>query len=263
MDFLSILNVPFSVLQIFLKAFQENPVIIILSILGGLIPAFLWLSFWLQEDKKNPEPRKRVLSVFIGGMSCTLIALPLEYMAKEIFADSLGLFFAWAAIEETLKFLACYFIAIKTQDDDEPIDAVIYMIITALGFAALENSLYIFTPLLADKNIEAFLTGNLRFMGATLLHVLSSSLVGIFIAYSFFKNPLHKKINIIFGLFFATISHTLFNIFISVADNTTDPSASVLLIFFIVWWGIIALIVALEKVKLITPPASEINSPPS
>lgn len=228
---------------------------ILVAIIGGIIPIFIWVMFFLREDSDHPEPTKRILEVLIGGMICTYIA----YLGQELFVffrdntviTSLSILDigAFASIEEIVKFAVCYFIALRSADDDEPIDAVIYMVVTALGFASLENFYYLLDPHFAQNAINAYTSGAMRFIGASLLHLLTASIVGIFIAFSFNKNGLHKKISLIFGLFFAIIVHTLFNIFVS--ENA-------LTVFALVWFGIILVIVILEKIKLL-PLNSDLN----
>ncbi len=233
---------------------------ILISALTSLIPIFLWVSFWLREDRVHPEPKKRLLEVFLGGMTATLIALPLESIVFKLFGSPSSIPFSiiltWAAVEELLKFFACYAIALRSVDDDEPIDAVIYMIIGALGFSALENALFIFHPIFYDGNtINALVVSNMRFIGASLLHTLTSAIVGIFIAFSFYKPRIHKKINTIIGLFLAFIIHTFFNVFI--ANQTT--AGPIIITFSAIWLGIIVLIIILEKIKLLQPPVVENN----
>jgi protease PrsW len=236
--------------------------LLMFALLGGILPSIFWLAFWLREDKAHPEPKKLIVEAFMAGISCVLLVWPLQTFAKFLLSPtgetSLSIWIAWAAIEEVVKFGACYYIALRKKEDDEPIDAVIYMIVTALGFSALENALYILNPLLLSDFFGAYALGSSRFIGASLLHILSSSIVGIFLAFSFYKPGIHKKINIIMGLFFATLIHTLFNIAMierSQGGLLDQPSnTSTLILFSLVWLGIMAIIVILEKVK-----ALEIN----
>ena len=72
---------------------------------------------------------------------------------------------------------------------DEPIDAVIYMITVALGFSALENALFLSNLISTSSFAQSIITGNSRFLGATLLHVASSAAVGVMIGLSYYKNP--------------------------------------------------------------------------
>jgi RsiW-degrading membrane proteinase PrsW (M82 family) len=100
----------------------------------------------------------------------------------------------------------------KTIELDEPTDAMIYMIISALGFAAIEN-IFLLTPLF-DKDFTA--TINIafsRFLGATLLHVLASATIGYYLALALHK-PSKTFQLLIHGFILAIILHGLYNIFI-------------------------------------------------
>ena len=63
----------------------------------------------------------------------------------------------------------------------------LFLAFFALGFAALENALFIFNPFMRGEFTESILTGNFRFLGATLLHVLASGVVGATMALAFYR----------------------------------------------------------------------------
>ena len=122
-------------------------------------------------------------------------------------------FFLWSAfVEEVVKFYAVRLTVLNDPEFDEPIDAMVYMMAAALGFAAIENTLIVFQT---HPEGVAVTTNTLilRFIGATLLHALSSGLLGYFLAISWFFQH-HRKKLIFIGLFMATIFHFTFNIII-------------------------------------------------
>ncbi len=186
----------------------------------GLLPSFIWLLFYLRKDQK-PEPNKMILFVFLLGMLITLPAAGIEKFFSELMITNLKLstagyyliyFLAVVGItEELLKYLTVRFSALKTMEFDEPIDAMIYMIIAGLGFAAIENILVLWTlkqPLLLEHALLA-LWG--RFIGATLLHALAAANVGFFIALSFFR--VRYRIMLIFvGILSSAVLHGIYNI---------------------------------------------------
>lgn len=220
---------------------------IFFSLIGGILPALFWLYFWLKEDKLKPEPRSLIMLSFFGGMVAVLAALFAEKTIKGIVANNIILLAIYAPIiEELFKFFAAYFSVLKRKEDDEPIDPIIYLISSALGFAALENVLFLISPLAGNNIITGIATGNLRFIGATLLHVVASASVGIFIGFSFYKSRFFKFFMIIIGLIIAIILHSFFNFFI-----IKGTSESILGVFAGLWVAVIFLILILEKIKRI------------
>jgi len=218
---------------------------VLFAFLGGLLPALLWLWFWLKEDKARPEPKGLILLSFVVGMIAVVFALPLEKLTAAYLAGTLVLVL-WAAIEELLKYGAAYLSVLRRKEMDEPIDAVIYMITIALGFAALENTLFLLNPLTDGNIIESILTGNLRFLGATLLHTLSSATIGVAMALSFYKSKRLKWIYTTAGVILAIALHSLFNFFIMKSNGE-----KALVVFIAVWLGIILLLLFFEKIKRI------------
>ncbi len=238
------------------------------AFLGGLLPALLWLWFFLKEDKKHPEPRWLILAAFLSGMLAVLISLPAEMLAKCVssgiwpthifphFFSTLGYckdipnvepIFLWAAIEELAKYFVVLVVILWRKAVDEPIDAMIYLLTAALGFSALETGLFLMEPFGHGEIVKGIITGNLRFMGASLIHTLSSSIVGFSIAISFYKKYWVQFISLCTGLILAIVLHAMFNhnIIVENGDRTT-------LVFFSVWLGIIGLLLLFERAKRIT-----------
>ncbi len=216
-----------------------------IAFLAGLIPALFWLWFWLREDKERPEPYLLIALAFIGGMMVVPVALPLERLAMELYSGD-NLVFVWAVIEEVLKYAAALIVVLWHKAVDEPIDLIIYMICIALGFAALENALFVFNPLSNGDIVQSLTTGKLRFLGSSLLHVLASGTVGAFLALAFYKSDLMKLLFGTLGLSVAIVLHALFNFLIMDSSGET-----ILGVFLFVWMGIIVLMLLFEKVKII------------
>lgn len=220
---------------------------LIFASLGGILPSLVWLWFWLKEDRLHPEPRRILLGAFIGGMVAVPIVLPFQKYALEyIKLSPIFLFFIWAGIEEVFKFGASWITALRRRACDEPIDAMIYLLTTALGFAALENVFFLLTPISSGTFEQVIITGNFRFMGASLLHVVSSALVGTTLAFSFYRRKRVRALYVTCGLVGATVLHTLFNLLI--IEYTNYPAFTA---FIGVWIAVIVLMLLFEKVKRI------------
>lgn len=212
---------------------------------GGIFPALLWLAFWLREDSTdNHEPKRLIALTFGAGMLAVFLALFLERSIEGFAASgtllAIGL---WSLIEEGVKFLAAWAVALRSRFNDEPVDAMVYLITAALGFAALENAFFLLSPFGDGEFARGLLTGNLRFVGSSLLHVVSSGVIGIFIAYAFCELPLRRFLVTTLGLILAVLLHGSFNFFILKGDN------SLFTIFGFVWIGVVLLILFFERVK--------------
>jgi RsiW-degrading membrane proteinase PrsW (M82 family) len=233
---------------------------IFLAVLGGIIPSVIWLLFWLREDE-HPEPKRIVALSFISGGVCVLLTLPLQYivyffidhgksLAETVaFNFYLGVFVIviFALVEECFKYLASHWSILQKKEIDEPMDWVIYLISSALGFSAVENVLFLISPILHSNLNSSIATGNFRFIGATVLHTVCSSIIGIFLAFAFYKSKKIKNFARIIGISTAVALHSLFNLFIIKFDK------SILLILASVWIIAIVIIILLEKIKKIQP----------
>ncbi len=123
-----------------------------------------------------------------------------------------------AFVEEFLKYLVVRRKILRNAAFDEPVDALIYMIITALGFAALENILILTAFREVFPFYNTIITSVVRFVGATFLHALASGTLGFFLALSLYYSQKRTKL-IITGLGLATILHAVYNLFIIKAGD--------------------------------------------
>lgn len=193
----------------------------------ALIPSFVWLLFYLHEDFKHPEPKRLIFFTFLGGAAITAPVLLAQIMLNRwlpnfVAAYSPGALFGLAAIEESFKFLAAFWVVGRSKDFDEPLDAMIYIIVAALGFAAVENVASIFQAVRGVASTGPIETTMLRFVGATLLHTLSSGLVGYYWGMAIIeKRAFIARIGS--GLVLATVLHTLFNYLILRYETITVP----------------------------------------
>ena len=182
---------------------------------------------------------------FIAGMAVVPMALPLQKMAIGIYSGS-NVVVVWVVIEEVLKYAVALALILWQREVDEPIDMVIYMMMVALGFAALENALFVFNPLVAEEYVQSILTGSFRFLGSTLLHVLASGTVGMVMALTYYKSRLSRVLYGTLGLFIAIVLHALFNF--SIMGSSGEK---ILTVFLFVWLGVILLFLLFEKVKIL------------
>ena len=221
-----------------------DPKILGLAILGGVAPALLWLWFWLKEDNQKPEPKGLLTILFVIGMALIIFVVPIQKFIQNnvnSYEWQIGL---WATVEELFKFLGVVVLLYKTNRIDEPIDWPIFLITVALGFAAIENTLFLIKPLSLNQTTVGLLTGQLRFLGSTLLHAVSTGTLGIALALSFYTNKFFKGIYLLGGFSLAVALHSSFNFFIM--KDSGDNSLSVL---GLLWVVTIIIILLFEKIR--------------
>lgn len=213
----------------------------------GLLPALGWLWFWLREDRLHPEPKKIIALSFFSGMLIVIAVLFMEKYAYTLLGGGITvtMLIVWAAIEEIMKYLAAFITGISRKCDDEPVDSPIYLITVALGFAALENTMFLINSLGAG-GISMITSGGMRFIGSTVLHVVASGTLGIFIAHAFYKSRKHKFLFTLFGLIASIVIHSIFNIILTKSGASTNMIA-----FYFVWCVVVFMILFFEKVKKI------------
>ena len=216
---------------------------------GGAFPALAWLWFWRREDSAHPEPRKLIALAFLAGMVTVAIVIPIQKYVQQFLVGTTAIFTAWSAIEEIMKYLAARVTVLRRREDDEPIDPVIYMVTVALGFAAVENALFLLNPELSGSTLLLLVqTANLRAVGATLLHVFSSAAIGVMLGLSFYKSKRTKRLFAVTGVILAIVLHSTFNFLIL---NTSEDH--LLRTFGFVWMGLVGLLAVLEYIKRIHP----------
>ncbi len=210
-----------------------------------MIPALAWLFFWVRnEEKQDREPIGAIILVFLIGMLSVFVAIPIEKLVEPYVSSGLGLTMSWAAVEEIVKYLLIILIIKSGRLAKDPIDWAIYFIVGALGFAGLENILFLMNPDIVSDTTLRLVTGNLRYLGSTLLHAVSSGIIGIGLGLSYYQNWKNKNVYIIGGLIAATLLHGMFNLFIM---NASDREF--FRVFGFLWVVSIISILLLEKLR--------------
>lgn len=203
----------------------------------GTAPSLVWLWYYLKKDE-HPEPKLMILKAFIYGFVSTFVAFGLEFAfmkillginsgcpgckydlprmlslsaGKDFFVLSFMFLVILAYIEEAVKYLAAKISAVRSKAFDEPVDAMVYLVVAALGFAAAENIGYILQDAPHAVGIAYF-----RFLSSTFIHALASALAGYFFAFAMLRKK-NIALYVALGLTAATLVHALFNSFIILA----------------------------------------------
>lgn len=222
-----------------------------LAFILGILPSLVWLIYYLRNDL-NPEPNSIILEVFILGMISGGAAIGFQYLLTYagamnesikviVLASPLLMITGWAWIEEYVKYLVTKIRVLHDSEFDEPTDAMIYMIVAGLGFAAIENILFV-VPKIFEGIDQALLFLFLRFLTATLLHALASGIIGFFLALAIIH---HTRAYLFLGFVLGVGLHTYYNSLIMESYTETHPYILPIILFL----GIIFIKIAFYRLR--------------
>jgi len=228
--------------------------------LAVVAPAVIWLWFFIWLDRKEPEPKKLLWSIFRLGFLAMAIAAALEFFLEKIFAwgdvhghyalmpfkISLGSldtsaslllllsFFLAGPIEELVKYLVLKKTLYLKKDFNQIADGIVYGVVLALGFSFVENTGY-FLDIYWNFSGEDFLfLIALRGFSTTLIHITATGILGLYLGRAKF-NPAHSKGLILRGIILASLIHGIYNlaIFFSFGLAMNAAMAILAMIFLI------------------------------
>lgn len=227
------------------------------AFLGGIVPTFLWLWFWFNQVEK-PQSVGFLSLLYILGMLSVIIVFPIDTFIAHSGLAQKEYLLAFALVEEVIKVSLTAFIAFRKKIVLKPGDYTLFLITLALGFSALENTLYLIHPI-AENNLSFILfTGNLRFIGATLLHTTCVAIVGNMLGIAFYESKFMKWVHALFGLGLAICLHAIFNYFILL--NTTR---SIMIGLAGLWFIGIIVIVVFGRIQKLQVYREQMSQPQS
>jgi RsiW-degrading membrane proteinase PrsW (M82 family) len=125
-----------------------------LAIVAGAAPSIFLLTFFYLRDRWQREPMHRVVMAFALGTYAMAAARGLAYTVLAFVSpdwlsggtEAARLFESFVLagyIEESAKAIVLFTAIYHWDEFDEPMDGVVYGVAVSLGFATLENVLYI------------------------------------------------------------------------------------------------------------------------
>jgi RsiW-degrading membrane proteinase PrsW (M82 family) len=136
-----------------------------LTILIAVVPAIAMLMFIYHRDKREKEPVKFLVLLCVLGAASTIPAAIVELIGEKVI-HNLGLpyatelfvecIFLIGMAEELGKFLISTCVTWKNKSFNHSYDAIVYTVCVSLGFAILENILYVFTGGISTGILRAF-----------------------------------------------------------------------------------------------------------
>ena len=151
----------------------------------ALLPVAILLVYIYRTDKVSPEPPSQLLKAFFYGTLSIpltlLVVIPMGIIGlfpsdPETIPGAIAASFIGAAIpEECTKLLMLWLLLRKNRHFNERLDGIVYAVFVSLGFAAIENILYLF-----DNQDSFIAVGITRGILSIPLHFACGVLMGYF-----------------------------------------------------------------------------------
>lgn len=212
-----------------------------LLIIAALAPIAVLLWQILRRDAANPEPPRMLAKAFLYGMistAVTFVLLPFtEALGDLIVLNDTALsvafkqaFFSAALPEEGAKLLMLWLLLRNNPYFDERFDGIVYAVCVGMGFAAVENVLYLFS------NYDSWLSvGIVRALFAVPGHFFDAVIMGYYYSHYHFgtrRNPATKALI----LAAPVVAHGIYD-GILFSYDIDDGVAVVALILFLIFFN--------------------------
>jgi RsiW-degrading membrane proteinase PrsW (M82 family) len=156
----------------------------------ALAPGVAIVLYIYLKDKHEREPLSLLLISFIYGIFSTMITLSISFpvnllislRSDDLVHEAYDAFLKVALVEEFSKFIFVRFILYPNKNFNEPFDGIVYAVMVSMGFATLENIVYVYN--------YGFETGILRMFTAVPAHASFGVMMGYFLGLGKFS---HRK----------------------------------------------------------------------
>jgi RsiW-degrading membrane proteinase PrsW (M82 family) len=225
------------------------PFLLILSVL----PSTLILLYIYKRDKYEQEPLPLLLKAFgLGVLStlCVLVAvtvinliIPTEPNTGNHFLDSfVTAFFSAAIPEECLKFLFLYLLIWKNRNFSERFDGIIYAVFVSLGFATLENIMYVLQYGAGVALVRA--------LTAVPAHALFGVAMGYYFSYAKFL-PEYQKKYLTLSICIPIVLHGVYDFFCFAEEKfwASHPELAILLLLMFIGFVVFLWVQGFKKIK--------------
>lgn len=212
----------------------------------SILPVFIICSYIYNKDR-HKEPNKLLIKLFLFGFTSIIVVFLLSYLVFYFFPNFLKepanmsfiemliyTFIIVGLIEELCKWIIVYIFGYKSRENDEVYDLIVYAVFVSLGFACIENILYVFTE-------QSISIGLFRGIFAIPGHASFAIAMGYYLSkariYGLKGNLKLKRKNILLSLIIPVVLHGIYDFCL------LSESGVLILVFFV-------FIISLYKVTL-------------
>jgi len=158
--------------------------ILLLGVFVALVPALIWLGFFYQQDRSEPEPKRLVARIFIFGALAAAVVVPLtDQIASQTISQFSNLIvrlvltvFTISLIQEVFKVAMVRYVVLGTDQFDRHPDGIVYGLAAGLGFATVLTIAFVLRV-----NGVVPLAGAIRAVDNALVHGVLGAVSGYYI----------------------------------------------------------------------------------
>lgn len=217
----------------------------VLSVILGALPSVAWLLYMHSKTRRLPGRFPVVIRVFFLGCAGTLPALLLSALTdmplyqQPIFRAILVSLFLVGPREEFVKLAAVWIGAYRSREFREPADGVMFAVTAALGFAWVENIVYLeqarLVALMQGVPYQAHAYAMFpvfveRTLFATPAHVMFSAMWGYSMGLARFRRE-RELLTISKGFVAATLLHGVYNVIVAINPRVAIITLIPLMLF--------------------------------
>ncbi len=224
------------------------------------IPAFLWLGYFHSQDRLEPEPKAYVFGSFLLG---AFVAAPCAGFLVDLTAQSASFHLSFDALsverwvfaiaivglsQELCKYLVVRYSLYVSKEFDEPLDGIIYMSASGIGFAVYES--YHF--LLSSDGSIYLSAGATQTVVTTLAHASFAGVVGFALGHAKFIQSSRRSALLITGIVAAGVLNGGFHMILDgLSTHGLTPSPWRRVLFSLAFAAVVFLLISFLMRKLL------------
>lgn len=180
----------------------------------ALFPVICFIVWIYYKDKYEKEPPEKLIKYFSLGILVSILSIFIElYFSKFVFYNEIAnniymAFIVTAFTEEGLKAIILIHSLLKEKEFNEKLDGIIYSIFLSLGFATVENAIY----LMRERQDLTFSLGIMRGLISIPSHIMFAITMGYYISkYKFSKENRGNKKYLYLAVIIPILFHGVFD----------------------------------------------------
>ncbi|MCK4806997.1 MAG: PrsW family intramembrane metalloprotease [Candidatus Aegiribacteria sp.] len=185
-----------------------------ISLILAIVPALIIVIYFYRKDRAKPEPKGIIIRIFLLGLLSTVPAIFIEMGVNQLgnflnpyraLYPVFKAFIVAGLVEESLKLFIVKKYAFRRKCFDEVMDGIVYTVVAGMGFACLENVLYVLG--------RGITVGILRAFTSIPMHASVSVIMGYWIGMAKFStNRGSRRRLILKGFLLAVLFHGLYDL---------------------------------------------------